>query len=123
MIERALTEAKKSDFERTQVGAVISKGNRILSVGHNQIRGYRKCPTDRVWKDSLHAEQDAILKLLNKGKLSSLIGSTLYVSRRKKNGDPAIAKPCPKCQSLILAVGIKKVVYTTDNQETESYKP
>lgn len=123
MIPRATKEAEKSSFPRTKVGAVITKGGRVLAVGHNQVRGYKSCPTDRVWKNSLHAEQDAILKLLNKKKLASLIGSTLHVSRIKKNGEPGLACPCKTCQLLIDAVGIKVVYFTTNEGTTESYKP
>lgn len=122
MLKRATKEAGKSIFERARMGAVVSNKNRILSCGHNEIRHYKNCPTPRKWKNSLHAEQSAILKMLNKGRHNELIGSTLHVSRILKDGTPALAKPCELCQDLIIAVGIKRVFYTTENG-VKSYEP
>lgn len=107
---RASILASSSLFTRAKVGAVIVKGGRVLSTGINSLR-YTK-DNGRSWP-SLHAEEQAILKLLkqpNGGK--HLVGSTIYVSRVKKDGSVGLAKPCQKCQELIDAVGIRKIVYT-----------
>ena len=40
-------------------------------------------------------------------------GSTIYVARLYRNGKQALAKPCSSCQKLIVAAGIKRVVYST----------
>lgn len=65
---------------------------------------------------------DAILKLLDKREgLSSLAGSTLYVSRITKQGT-GLAKPCKKCTALALSVGVKEIIYTTDNNSVERLK-
>lgn len=102
--------AEKSVFDRARIGAVIVKGGRVLSTGFNQIRYTRL--NQREWP-SLHAEEDAILKVLKQPNgLERLAGGTIFVSRILKNGSTACAKPCKKCQKLIDAVGIKKVVYT-----------
>lgn len=119
MIKQAFKQAEKSSFTRARIGAVIANKRRVLSVGKNSIRYYSKCPTPRVWENSLHAEQDAILKLLNSGRQTDLIGATIYVSRVKRDGSPGLAKPCPCCMELIEAVGIKKVCYTTDSDNLE----
>jgi deoxycytidylate deaminase len=92
-----------------RLGAVITKGQRVLSTGYNQLA---YCPLNK-FKVSKHAEMDAILKLMRKPNgLSSLAGSTLYVSRLTKRGT-GLARPCSKCWDLMLAVGISKVIYTT----------
>lgn len=122
MLKKATKEANKSLFERARMGAVISKKNRILSCGHNEIRHYKNCPTPRKWKNSLHAEQSAILKMLNQGRHNELIGSTLHISRILKDGSHAMAKPCTFCQELIISVGIKRVFYTTE-LGVEIYEP
>lgn len=117
MIRIASKKAKTSTFERAKMGAVITKGNRILATGHNSVRFYRNprgLKINRVWENSLHAEQAAILKLLNSRRQHELVGATIFVSRIRGNGEPGLAKPCEVCQGLITAVGIKKVVYTTD---------
>ena len=50
-------------------------------------------------------------------------GDELVVLRWHKNGEPAMAKPCCYCSKLIVEKGIKKVTYTNENGEMESYKP
>lgn len=115
----ATREANKSVFFRARIGAVVSKGGRVLSVGCNEIRGY-KTRTKKKWFDSVHAEQKAILELLMKGRQHDLVRATIFVSRITRDGELALAKPCPICQELIKAVGIKRVYYTTTSG-TESY--
>ena len=122
MIRMSNKLANTSEFTRARMGAVIANKGRILSSGINEIRCYKLCPTPRKWKNSRHAEQSAILDLLKKGRGHELVGSTLFVSRVSKTGKPMLAKPCSFCQDLILAVGIKRVTYTTENG-TSSYDP
>lgn len=118
MIRLAKREAAKSTFY-FRLGCVITKGNRVLSTGHNSI-GY--CELNS-FHNSKHAEMDAVLKLLRKHTgLSSLCGSTVYVTRITPNGTTALAKPCAKCMSLLISVGVKEVIYTTDNCNTERIK-
>jgi len=116
-IRIAKKTAKKSLFKQHRLGAVIVKGSRILSTGFNQRRY-----TKELKQPTLHAEADAILKLLKSNRLEDLAGSTLYVSRFTAGGAVGCSKPCEACQRLIESVGIRKVVYTTDFNTTESYK-
>ena len=119
MISLATKQARKSSFKQ-RIGAVIVKGGRLISVGFNQVG--KTNPNHKTWDSSRHAEEDAILKRLSiRDGLSSLANSTLYVSRVKANGTPGLAKPCVNCERLARAVGIRKVVYTTDTGETETY--
>jgi deoxycytidylate deaminase len=102
-----------------RLGAVITKGSRVLATGHNSIS---YCSVNN-FQNSRHAEMDAILHLLHKHNgLSSLAGSTLYVTRITKTGRTAMAKPCKKCMALILSVGIRDIFYTTDNGSIERIK-
>jgi deoxycytidylate deaminase len=118
MMRIANKEATKSRFY-FRLGAVIVKGNRVLSTGHNRI-GY--CELND-FKCSKHAEMDAILKLLRKEDgLSSLSGSAIYVSRINHKGETLLAKPCKKCRKLIESVGIKRIVFTTNDKNTETIK-
>jgi len=117
MIRIASKQAKKSTFQRHKLGAVIVKGNRVLSTGYNEIRYSR-----HLQKSNIHAEESAIVKLLKENRLSDLNGSTIYVSRVCPSGRLALSKPCGSCRGLIQSVGISKVVYTTDTGETEEYQ-
>lgn len=94
------------------MGCVIVKSGRIISSGYNSVgchnvNSYRKC------RNSVHAEQHAIQRLL--GQPSLLFGATLYVSRVANSGRLLLARPCPFCMNLIRSVGIKKVFYSDSN--------
>lgn len=103
--------------------ATIIKSGRVISTGSNSskslILGYQR-GSKELWNSNNHAEKVAIVKALKLyDGLHHLCGSTIYVSRHNKNGDTRLAKPCKHCMELIQSVGIKKIVYTT-NDGTES---
>ena len=112
MIHYETRVAHGSKFKRARVGAVIVRGSRIISSGCNRI-GYTRLIPDRSYPESVHAEQQAILGLLRK-RADHLVGADMYVSRVGADGLPRLAKPCPMCQRIIEAVGIRKVFYTTE---------
>ena len=94
---------------------IYDKRGRVLSIGENSyvkthpiMARYGKAvgQPDRI---TLHAEVSAILKCPDLSKAHSI-----FVSRFNKQGAPRLAKPCPICQSLIDATGIKHVYYTTN---------
>ena len=112
-VQYALQLAETSTC-RQRHGAVVVKGGSVLSRGINKIHN---CPSifpdteqdnpsiDRI---STHAEE-AALRMVSP---DSARGATLYVARVLKDGTPGYSKPCPRCQSLIDSMGIKKVVYS-----------
>lgn len=110
-------EAIKSQHKQHKLGAVIVKGNRVLSTGHNSIRFSRE-----IGKPTLHAEEAAIVKLLTQRRLHDLFGADLYVTRFTKGGRVGLSLPCSRCMSLIRSVGINRVYYTTDQGTTETLK-
>lgn len=113
MIKITNKQASKSNFKRARVGAVICKGSRILSTGVNKVDCNDSSIPNKFkrWISSIHAEADAISKLLKKHRLKDLAGSTMYITRILSNGNMDISKPCPHCRDLIESVGIKKIVY------------
>ena len=118
MIRIATKVARESKFERARMGAVVVRGGSVLSTGCNRI-GFSKYLRNRVFVESVHAEAQAILGLLKKHKLEDLVGSTLFVSRVNNSGTARYARPCPACQRLCESVGIRKVIYTTNNGTEE----
>lgn len=60
-----------------------------------------------------HAELAAIKDALQEIGVDELANCTLYVARVKKDGTPALAKPCAGCQRAIMEFGIGNVVWTT----------
>src|SRR5688572_14161707 len=106
----ASKEAAKSPHKQHKLGAVLVKGERILSTGFNQLR-----PSGVLRTPTLHAEAAAILKLLKEGRLASLAGSEMYVTRFTKGGAVGMAKPCERCMDLIRSVGIRRIHYTNND--------
>jgi len=103
--------ALRSHCVKKQVGAVLTRDTRIISLGYNgPPAGTHNC--DEEWPETgcardrkgscylaLHAEANAILYAA-KNK-TDLEGSTLYVT----------LSPCLPCARIIFSVGIKKVFY------------
>lgn len=110
-MELACKLAKRSHCVKMQVGAVLCKDTRIISLGYNgppagthncdeewQAHG---CPRDSKGGCSLaiHAEQNAIIYAA-KNK-ASIEGSTMYVT----------LSPCLACARMIFTAGIKQVYF------------
>ena len=108
----AMLSALRSKDPSTQVGAcIVSKDNKILSVGYNGApNGYDDdtMPWGRDGDDPLnqkylyvcHAEFNAILNARGK----NLSGAKIYVD----------LFPCNECAKAIIQSGIKEVVYLSD---------
>ena len=109
--------AQRSHCVKAQVGAVLTKDTRIISIGYNgPPAGTHNC--DEEWpvtgcpRDSknscslaLHAEENAILYAVKNG--ASLEGSTLYIT----------LSPCLPCARIIYSSGVKKVFYLNSYAE------
>ena len=110
-MELAEKLAQRSHCVRAQVGAVLTKETRIISLGYNgPPSGTHNCdiewPLTGCEKDSkgscslaLHAEQNAILYAAKNG--VSMQGATLYIT----------LSPCIACARVIFTTGIKKVFF------------
>ncbi|MFD0998135.1 deoxycytidylate deaminase [Ohtaekwangia kribbensis] len=116
-MELAVNLAKRSHCIKRQVGAVLAKDTRIISIGYNgPPAGTHNC--DEEWPDvgcprdskggcslALHAEQNAILYAV-KNK-TSVEGATLYIT----------LSPCLACSRIIYSMGISKVIYLNSYAE------
>lgn len=113
-LEIANVAKKRSTCLRRQVGAVITRGNRILATGYNGVpTGITHCDKKGCIRNKLnipsgerhelcrgsHAEQNAIVNAANFG--ISLRDSTLYVT----------VQPCMYCTKMIINAGITRIVY------------
>jgi len=110
-MDLAVNLAKRSHCVKAQVGAVLTKDTRIISLGYNgPPAGTHNCdiewPGEGCPRDSkgscslaLHAEQNAILYAMKNN--VALEGSTLYIT----------LSPCIACARVIFSIGIKKVLY------------
>ena len=119
MIPRQAIIAAAESTHKHKLGAVLTKSGRILAVGYNKV-GHKSI--HGAWPNSIHAEVAVISKLLKPKHFHKLQGSRLFITRIRKNGQLALAKPCPQCFSLIKSVGIREVIYTTNKQTIERIK-
>lgn len=110
---------KDMDFYHS---AVIVGGGKVISTGVNRwvTNGFVEHYTNRIrgprdYTLVMHAEMDAVLKARNK---TDLNGCKIYLARRRKDqftpGLPGVARPCPICEEVLRAYGIKRAYYTMD---------
>src|SRR4030043_2089833 len=109
---------------RRKYGAVITKGNIIVSTGYNGApSGMKDCldvgkcsrkelqiPHGERYElcHSVHAEANAIIR----ASVDELQGATIYISGSAGERDECNAEPCMMCKRMILNAGIAKVVYS-----------
>lgn len=101
--------AEQSRAVRKKVGCVISNDNNIISYGWNgtpsgddNVCEYVDDNGNLVTKpEVLHAESNALMKLLASKHPSSANGASLYVTM----------SPCVDCAKLIFQAGITRVRY------------
>lgn len=103
--------AQLSTAKKLQVGSVIVKDNRILSIGYNGMPAGWDNKCEETWithngspelktKDEvIHAEANAIIKLARDGESGK--DATLFVTHA----------PCIHCAKMIYGAGINKVYY------------
>lgn len=107
----ALMIAERSTCPRGHNGAVLTRSNRIISIGYNgSPPGAPHCDSVGCRHESdnsegcvrtLHAESNAILWAAREGIHTT--GSTLYTTM----------SPCLSCAKIILTAGVKNVFYNT----------
>lgn len=95
--------AQLSHAKRLQVGAVVVKDDRIISIGYNGMpTGWDNKCEDEHFKSKpevLHAESNAIAKLAKSSE--SGLGASIFVTH----------SPCIECAKLIYQSGISTVYY------------
>ena len=121
--------AKMSHARRLQVGAVIVKDDRVISMGYNGMpAGWENnCESEEtefnlVTKtrtgtgklttrpEVLHAESNAIAKLAKSN--DSGLGADLFITHA----------PCMECSKLIFQSGISRVYYSQDYRDDSGIK-
>lgn len=109
--------AEQSYSRRYKVGCVIVKDDNIISFGYNGTPKdwdnnceYEQGNTLVTKDDVLHAETNAITKLIKSG--ISCVDSVMFVS----------CSPCIHCAKLIYQSGIKTVYYKEEYRDTSGLK-
>lgn len=120
-LDLAKRMAFQSEYGKIRHGAVLVKGGSVLNASFNKSN--YNAFADRFRKSSRgpathHAEIGCILGI---DKTMSE-GATVYVVRINKQGQFKLSKPCEMCHDILKFCGVKKVVYTCDENEIDSYK-
>ncbi len=106
--------SENSHCKRNKVGCLVVKDRQIISDGYNGTpSGFpNECEdcNNKTLSSVLHAEANAITKLAKS--TNSAEGSTLYVT----------LSPCFDCAKLIIQSGIKRIVYSEEYRNTDSFK-
>ena len=98
--------AQLSSAKRAQVGAIIVKDNRIISIGYNGMpSGWDNvCEiSDKTRPEVLHAEANAITKMARSSE--SCEDAVMFCTHM----------PCMDCAKLIYQSGISKFYYKHDD--------
>ena len=118
-MKTAETFAECSTATRLQVGAIVVKDDRIISIGYNGMpSGWDNTCEDiievhedggRITKSKpevLHAESNAIAKLARSAE--SGLDATMFVTH----------SPCLDCAKLVYQAGIKQVYFRTQYRDS-----
>jgi dCMP deaminase len=104
----ATLASKRSSCERQHVGCVIVKNNRVVATGYNgHIKGapHNSKIVDGHEQKTIHAEANAVADSAYRG--VEIAGTNAYVTHY----------PCINCAKMLIASGIKKIIYKV------AYKP
>ncbi|WP_414167549.1 hypothetical protein ACMATS_08730 [Streptoverticillium reticulum] len=104
----ALKEATRSQC-RFRVGAVLVKGGRILGRSCNRRRNSARTDFRHA---TFHAEE-MLMRSIDAPRRSEV-----YVARLSSTGAPMLARPCPRCQHLLVSCGVTLAHYTTSTGTT-----
>jgi len=112
--------AQLSSAQRLQVGAIVVKDDRIISIGYNGMpSGWDNCCEDVVRQDEmgysvlkskpevLHAESNCIAKLAKSPESGD--GASIFITH----------SPCIDCAKLIYQSGIATVYYKESYRSTQ----
>lgn len=99
----------KSDHKYHKLSAVLLYKGRPINFGFNSLRTDPKIKKYSQVK-AMHAEMSVIFGVKNKEILKHC---TMVIFREDREGNPAMAKSCDSCETIMREYGIKKVIYST----------
>jgi deoxycytidylate deaminase len=124
-IWRYLGFAKKasefSDYPQHQLGCVLIYGKSVLGIGCNTLASHPKQKQynqyRQLWGSVIRHRAHSEIRAIESAKHFDVDWRkvTVYVYRQFKNGEPALARPCAACMSMIKSKGIRRIVYSDSN--------
>lgn len=106
----AVSESSNSPMKFKLGAVIVDKKGRILGSGFNSGKTHPKYGSKPPFC-TLHAEGAAIVSAKNSKTLSRAYA--IYIYRRNN----FLSKPCHCCLKMLQRLGIKKVVFTNNNEK------
>jgi len=111
-----LSEFTRVRGTKVKIGAVIVKGNFVVSEGRNRLKTHTFQHRSNIDSGylapvpNIHAEIDALIR---SGR-HDLTGAEVFVYRGFVNGELANCRPCPSCMKALKNAGVKHIYYTDE---------
>lgn len=118
----AKSNAELSEFTRVRgtkvkIGAVIVRGNFVVSEGRNRLKTHTFQHRSNIGSGylapvpNIHAEIDALIR---SGR-HDLTGAEVFVYREFVSGELANCRPCLSCMRALKNAGVKHIYYTDES--------
>lgn len=112
----ARKQSLKSTHNKVSIGAVIVRGNHVLSKGWNQEKSH---PTqfryNRFRPFKCHHKIHAEIHALERSTSDSFVGASCFTFRHDKKGLLAPSRPCNACYEALSDAGISKIYYSSSS--------
>ncbi len=94
--------------------SALVKGGKVVAYGESTLAGKPFCADFRG--RSCHSEM-SVLKYINSkiGNKRKISKYTIWNARWTRNGQLVNSKPCYHCQQVLMRIGIKNVVFSTND--------
>lgn len=113
-LKLAIKEAEKSTYNY-RLGAVITKGRRVLGKGHNDAQRFQSKVRHTSYPESTHAEIAAVMDALRRYSAEELKGSKITVVRVNNRGELKMAYPCESCMKVLTNLSISRIIFSSNN--------
>lgn len=125
IVTAVILSQNSNSTKRCNHVAIVTKRNRIVSIGTNSDKTHPMAKTLKIAKqtETMCAELAAALKigLSHKEGLPDFRGLTMTVVRVGNNGELRMSKPCSACQKLLSMCNFKRVIYSNADGELVRY--
>jgi dCMP deaminase len=121
--------AKLSSAKRLQVGAIVVKDDRIISIGYNGMpAGWtNECEYEEIRYEQLYTEEMKVIKTGNLKTKPEVIhaeaNAIAKLAKGSESGDGSdmflTHAPCIDCAKQIYTAGIKRVFYRNSYKNTQ----
>jgi len=109
-----VAQSQRDHFVKHQIGAVLVRRNRIISIGYNSYRKTHPKAEDH-YGHFIHAEIHALIGVPS----ADLFDSTIYVGRMNRLGAKGISKPCKHCEAVLRKSGVRDAYYLNRQLKVE----